>query len=264
MSRQRAYQKRSEEPSYYEILGVTHDASADEIKARYKALVLKFHPDREKSSIANDAMVSISHAYEVLSDEKRRFAYDLALKTSEEKPRNDTPHAKRGRLPVVYLSKKSRLLIIIAIAISSLVGYQVEAWQGDSKSVSDQFMHANSHYFAAIVHEPLFSLPLFIPGFGLAWGALGNFIFGFEDHAVLAVPVHANASGLFLLYFILAISIKLFAYYLGMTRSLILVISIRQRRFSKLENIFTQADIILAVILAAVAGLVEHAMVNAS
>ncbi|MDE2590561.1 MAG: DnaJ domain-containing protein, partial [Patescibacteria group bacterium] len=38
--------------NYYEILGVFQDAPAEEIKKRYTALVLKFHPDKESSSIA--------------------------------------------------------------------------------------------------------------------------------------------------------------------------------------------------------------------
>ena len=265
MSRQRTYQKRTQEPNYYEILGVSQDSSSDEIKTRYKSLVLKFHPDKESSSIAKEAMVSINNAYEALSDPQKRTAYDASLNEPvEETPSDETLHTKPGVLPVVRISKTSLAMIAVALAISILAGYQAETWQGDSKSVSDQFVHANSHYFAAIVHEPLFTLPLFIPGFGLVWGVLGIFIFGFEDKAVLVMTptLHATSSSLFLLYFVLALAMKFGAYYTGMARSLTLVISIRKRRFSKLDSMFTQADIIIAVILAAVAGLVEHAMVS--
>ena len=107
------------------------------------------------------------------------------------------------------------------------------------------------------------TLPLIIQGLGLAWGELGGFTSGLEDMSVLMAPaLHAGTSGLFLAYLILATGLKLAAYYIGMCRSLALVISIKRRRFSKLDRVFTEADIILAEILSSVAGLAEHALVS--
>jgi curved DNA-binding protein CbpA len=55
---------------YYHILGVTPSADLAVIKAVYKALALKFHPDRNKESpdVAAKRMSEINEAYSVLSD----------------------------------------------------------------------------------------------------------------------------------------------------------------------------------------------------
>ena len=50
----------------YSILGVRSDATATEIKVRYRELSKKFHPDRESSILADDLMKRVNHAYELL------------------------------------------------------------------------------------------------------------------------------------------------------------------------------------------------------
>ena len=62
---------------YYEILGVPRNAKPDEIKTAYRQQALKYHPDRnpgDKEAEAN--FKTASEAYGVLSDEKKRAAYD--------------------------------------------------------------------------------------------------------------------------------------------------------------------------------------------
>ena len=61
---------------YYEVLGVDKSASADDIKSQYRKLALKFHPDRNKSSDAQEHFKEISEAYAVLSDSSKRQLYD--------------------------------------------------------------------------------------------------------------------------------------------------------------------------------------------
>lgn len=61
---------------YYEILGVSKKATLQEIKASYRKLALKWHPDRNKTKEAHEKFKEINKAYEVLSDSKKREAYD--------------------------------------------------------------------------------------------------------------------------------------------------------------------------------------------
>ncbi|MCC2638346.1 MAG: chaperone protein DnaJ [Moraxellaceae bacterium] len=62
---------------YYEVLGVAKTASADEIKKAYRKLAMKHHPDRNPDDkSAEDKFKEANEAYEMLSDEDKRAAYD--------------------------------------------------------------------------------------------------------------------------------------------------------------------------------------------
>jgi DnaJ family protein A protein 2 len=67
---------RDENKDYYELLGVAKNASAEDIKAAYRKLALKYHPDRNPDPKAADMFKSISTAYSVLSNDEKRQAYD--------------------------------------------------------------------------------------------------------------------------------------------------------------------------------------------
>ncbi|GJJ09460.1 hypothetical protein Clacol_003683 [Clathrus columnatus] len=60
----------------YEVLGVKKGAGASEIKSAYYQLAKKYHPDTNKDKGAHERFVEIQSAYDLLSDDKKREAYD--------------------------------------------------------------------------------------------------------------------------------------------------------------------------------------------
>ncbi|AMB93253.1 molecular chaperone DnaJ [Aerococcus christensenii] len=61
---------------YYDVLGVSKDASQKEIKQAYRQLAKKYHPDLNKEPGAEEKYKEVTEAYEVLGDEKKRQQYD--------------------------------------------------------------------------------------------------------------------------------------------------------------------------------------------
>lgn len=66
-------------PNYYEVLGVSREATQEEIKTKFRELAKKTHPDKTKED-SEKKMAELNKAYEVLSDNERRERYDKYLK----------------------------------------------------------------------------------------------------------------------------------------------------------------------------------------
>ena len=61
---------------YYKVLGLTKEATQDDIKRVYRKLARKYHPDISKESNAEEQFKEVGEAYEVLKDPEKRAAYD--------------------------------------------------------------------------------------------------------------------------------------------------------------------------------------------
>lgn len=93
---------------YYYFLGISHDASAEDIKKAYRKLSLKYHPDKnENDDFFADRFREIQEAYEILNDKSRRYSYDQNLESHQKSFRYHIPpsiktfttnkiHAKKG------------------------------------------------------------------------------------------------------------------------------------------------------------------------
>ncbi|PJE57403.1 MAG: molecular chaperone DnaJ, partial [Candidatus Portnoybacteria bacterium CG10_big_fil_rev_8_21_14_0_10_38_18] len=57
---------------YYDVLGVSKNASQEELKKAYRKQALQWHPDRNKSPEAEKRFKEINEAYEVLSDGEKK------------------------------------------------------------------------------------------------------------------------------------------------------------------------------------------------
>lgn len=62
--------------NHYEVLGVSHDATGEEIKKAYRKLARQYHPDVYSGDDAEEKFKDVTHAYEVLSDPQKRRVYD--------------------------------------------------------------------------------------------------------------------------------------------------------------------------------------------
>jgi curved DNA-binding protein CbpA len=75
----------------YSELGVTPQAEPEVIRAAYRALALRYHPDRQAGAMASAKMARINHAYSVLSKPESRHAHDESLRTPPARSRFVAP-----------------------------------------------------------------------------------------------------------------------------------------------------------------------------
>ncbi|XP_062206823.1 chaperone protein dnaJ 20, chloroplastic-like isoform X2 [Phragmites australis] len=69
-------------PTFYDLLGISSEGSPDEVRAAYRRMALKYHPDVSPPGAAAEntrRFMEVQEAYETLSDPSRRASYDRAL-----------------------------------------------------------------------------------------------------------------------------------------------------------------------------------------
>lgn len=139
-------QSPAELPDYYEILEISPRASIETIKAAYKALCKKYHPDASSEGAqsgdvrSGERMIRLNEAYAILSDESRRRDYDARLRrqaaaaseqtshvshTSHEdgtqQEKTDEQKAKRNRMYMILLSVCIIVSLVLIVCLAPMV-----------------------------------------------------------------------------------------------------------------------------------------------
>ncbi|MBX7205619.1 MAG: J domain-containing protein [Bacteroidia bacterium] len=108
--------------NYYKILGLPLNASQDQIKTAYRALALKYHPDKNPGNRqAEEVFKVIAQAYEVLGDDRKKAAYDLQfvlLLTAIQQKLKEEPKTDRKKYGIskrIFKSKEQEVAEQIAL-----------------------------------------------------------------------------------------------------------------------------------------------------
>jgi len=72
---------------YYKVMGLSRQATGEEIKKAYRSLALQYHPDRNQGDPGcEDRLKEFNEAYQVLGEENKRRQYDLSCRRSFYRP----------------------------------------------------------------------------------------------------------------------------------------------------------------------------------
>ncbi|EEF43924.1 chaperone protein dnaJ 50 [Ricinus communis] len=107
-----------DEDDCYDLLGVTQNANASEIKKSYYKLSLKYHPDKNPDPESRKLFVKIANAYEILKDEATREQYDYAIAHPEEVFYNTARYYR------AYYGHKTDPRIVLVGLLLILSGFQ--------------------------------------------------------------------------------------------------------------------------------------------
>ena len=72
-------QKRANKKNAYDVLGIEPTATTEEIKAAYKSMVKRYHPDHNESKNAASQFRAVKKAYDILKDEDKKAEYDVNI-----------------------------------------------------------------------------------------------------------------------------------------------------------------------------------------
>lgn len=127
----------------YDILGVSRQASQEEIRSAFRRLARQYHPDVNKSPTANEEFIKIAEAYRILSDRHLRALYDQGrLVSPEEALRREL----RQRMAQQYFEQ----------IVDELLRVDLEAERARQIAVTTAVVLFTSAFLVALLRPPLF------------------------------------------------------------------------------------------------------------
>jgi curved DNA-binding protein CbpA len=115
--------------NFFHTLGLTHEATQDEIKIAYKKLAVEFHPDRNADPNAEERFKEINEAYSVLSDFYLRLLHEKDLGLSKPIAETPTPTEQEKEIktdeelpPEVFPLKQHWLILLVPFVVLLLIG----------------------------------------------------------------------------------------------------------------------------------------------
>lgn len=111
-------------PDHYATLGVSPTSEDVVIRAAYLALMRRYHPDKNSSAEAAERAQAITHAYQVLSNWRRRSEYDLkrAQMSALRMPGSVAPRRPRPSATVLFALAAIALLVFVAVRQPTFIG----------------------------------------------------------------------------------------------------------------------------------------------
>jgi uncharacterized membrane protein SpoIIM required for sporulation len=180
-----------------------------------------------------------------------------------------TTNLKYGSIKNGLLFKNRRFflfLIFVGIfSLSYLIGSQNKLSDEESKTFLKEFQKVVEGIdgIGIFEHNASVALPMFIPGFGLAWGSFAAWSTGVAFEALVSTtPALAKIPSLALLYLSPFGVMELVAYSIGMSRSFLLITTIIRKKPLKneLRNTCIEIGIVLALLL--IGGFIEYSMIQ--
>lgn len=123
---------------YYYFLGISGDASEEDIKKAYRKLSLKYHPDKnENDDFFAARFREIQEAYETLSDKGRRYTYDQNLESHRKSFRYNVPpsiktftankvHAKKGEeIIITWQTQNADVVKVLPFGLEKTYGERI-------------------------------------------------------------------------------------------------------------------------------------------
>lgn len=165
-------------------------------------------------------------------------------------------------------TKKRILIFLIFIAIFAIaysIGSESKLSEEDSKSFVKEFQHAVEGIDALgiFAHNTSVALPMFVPGFGIAWGSFAAWSTGLAFRALISTtPILAKLPPLAVIFLSPFGIMEIAAYSIGMSRSFLLINTIIKRKPLVVELQKTGIEIGIVVALLLAAGFIEYSMIK--